>query len=143
MARSFLWSSPHAPSKHQAMTAKFRGKVECGHFTVAYFSETGCWHWIVSIGLWCPPAGVPARGTAFVLVDPRGRGRQGVSADELGVPVRRILPGPLQRVEIHADDAEAAVVAEGPVEVVQQRPDEMARTSTPASKAAPTASRCR
>src|SRR5690554_1624744 len=48
------------------------------------------------------------------------------AADGLAVPVGRVLPTALGRLVIDVDNAKALVVALGPLEVVHQRPGEVA-----------------
>src|SRR6185369_13494704 len=56
-------------------------------------------------------------------------GAQGL--DRVAVPVRGLLRGALLRVVVDADDAEALVVAVRPLEVVHQRPREVAADVRP------------
>ena len=46
--------------------------------------------------------------------------------NHLRVKLRAFLQRSLQRCEVHVDDAEAFGVAEGPFEVVEEGPDEVA-----------------
>ena len=46
--------------------------------------------------------------------------------EEITVPETGILRDALQRVKIHPDEAESGPVAASPLEIVQQRPDEIA-----------------
>jgi hypothetical protein len=76
------------------------------------------------------PAGVKGSREEAIGCLSWGRGSLGTCnvsvTDEISVPVIGILRDALQGVKIHLDEAEGWPVAAGPLEIVQQRPDEIA-----------------
>src|SRR5215510_2151909 len=62
-------------------------------------------------------------GTIDELLHAKGRALRG---DEVPVPREAVLRHPLEGVEVDVDDSEAAGVAERPLEVVEERPEEVA-----------------
>ena len=73
-----------------------------------------------SLGRTSAPGGLPASRVRTSRVCQSADSGVGTALvrDELAVPEARVLDGALERVVVDADDAEAAVVAVGPLEVV-------------------------
>ena len=78
-----------------------------------------------------------------LLSDAHGGRRASLRGDEVAVPVVARLGHPFERLEVDLDDAEPARVAERPLEVVEQRPDEVAAHRDTALDRIPSAPRWR
>ena len=70
--------------------------------------------------------------------------RGALGGDEVAVPVEAVLRHALERLEVDVDDPEAPREAERPLEVVEQRPEEVARARERLPRSHPaSAARCR